>query len=86
MVSHSSVHEGAQVGMFAVLAAQSVVAPQAKVGNFATIGGRAFVETEIPEGNMQWTGNPPLPYREDMHRWAQRSAIPKLVKALEEQR
>lgn len=83
MVSHSSVHEGAQVGMFCVLAAQSVVGPNAKVGNFATVGGRVFVETELPEGNNQWSGNPPLPYREDMKRLAQRAAVPKLVARLE---
>ena len=83
LVSHSSVLERAQTGMFSVLAAQAVAAPDTKIGNFATVGGRVFVNADLPDGQTTWSGNPPLPYRDDMRRLAQRSAVPKAVKALQ---
>ncbi|MBQ7567462.1 hypothetical protein IJT17_01500 [bacterium] len=83
MVSHSSIMEEAQVGYFCVLAAQATIGPRAKVGNYATIGGRVFVSGEIPEGQMSWAGDPPLPYKEHMHRWAQRNSADKAVKKLQ---
>ena len=84
LVSHSSVLEEAQTGTFSVLAAQAVIAPQTKVGNFATIGGRVFVDADIPDGQATWSGTPPLPYRDDMRRLAQRNAVPKAVQKLQE--
>ena len=67
-----------------MLAAQAVIAPQTKVGNFATIGGRVFVDADIPDGQATWSGTPPLPYRDDMRRLAQRNAVPKAVQKLQE--
>ncbi|MDO5295518.1 MAG: LpxD N-terminal domain-containing protein [bacterium] len=85
LVSHTTVQEGAQTGMFCVLAAEASAMPQTKVGNYATVGGRVVISADIPDGQTTWSGNPPLPHREDMRRLAQRNAVPKVVKALQKQ-
>lgn len=84
MVSQSTVQENGKVGTFAILAAQAIVRPNGKVGDFAQIGGRCIVENEIPAGQGQWSGNPPLPYRDDMRRLAKRDHTPRYLREIQD--
>ncbi len=85
MVSQSTVEADGHVGSFCILAAQAVVQSGHRVGDLAQVGGRVLVNEDIPAGEGQWSGNPPLPYHDDMRRLAQRNAVPKLYACLTRQ-